>query len=161
MSTSRDEHVLRFLLTPHRSLSPKGFLVLMSFIAGASFVTGIVFLLMGAWPVFAFFGLDVLAIYVAFRLNYRSGQAAEVIEIGNSALTLTRHHPSGQKEQVALNPYWVRLRLAETKDGRTDLRFTSHGREISFGRFLNDDERRELATVLRDALDRNRTAAPG
>ena len=30
-----------------------------------------VFLLAGAWPVFGFFGLDVLLVYWAFRLNYR------------------------------------------------------------------------------------------
>ena len=40
-------------------------------IGAVSFVAGVVFLLMGAWPVFGFFGLDVLLLYWAFRLNYR------------------------------------------------------------------------------------------
>ena len=30
------------------------------------------FLLLGAWPVFGFFGLDVLLLYLAFRANYRA-----------------------------------------------------------------------------------------
>ena len=50
------------LLTPHRSLNRTGFLVLMAFVCVVSFAAGMVFLLMGAWPVFGFFGLDVLAI---------------------------------------------------------------------------------------------------
>ena len=50
------------LLTPHRSLNRTGFLVLMAFLCAVSFAAGMVFLLMGAWPVFGFFGLDVLVI---------------------------------------------------------------------------------------------------
>ena len=41
-------------ITPHRSLGSTGFLVLMLCIGGVSFVSGMVFLLMGAWPVFGF-----------------------------------------------------------------------------------------------------------
>ena len=42
-------------------------------------VGGVLFLLLGAWPVFGFFGLDVLLIYGAFRLNYRAARAREEI----------------------------------------------------------------------------------
>jgi uncharacterized membrane protein len=49
-------------LTPHRSLNRTGFVVLMAFLSIVSFATGIAFWLMGAWPVFGFFGLDVLVL---------------------------------------------------------------------------------------------------
>ena len=49
------------LLTPHRSLNRTGFLALMIFVSLVSFAAGLAFLLMGAWPVFGFFGLDVIA----------------------------------------------------------------------------------------------------
>ena len=62
------------LLTPHRSLSRTGFLVLMVFLSVVSFAAGLAFLLMGAWPVFGFFGLDVLVIWWAFRINFRRAQ---------------------------------------------------------------------------------------
>ena len=61
-------------VTPHRSLNRTGFLVLMGFVSVVSFAAGIAFLLMGAWPVFGFFGLDVLVIYWAFRINFRSAE---------------------------------------------------------------------------------------
>ena len=64
-------------VTPHRSLNPTGFLVLMIFIGAVSFVAGIAFLLMGAWPVIGFLGLDVLLVYWAFRVNYRAAAAYE------------------------------------------------------------------------------------
>jgi uncharacterized membrane protein len=140
------------VLTAHRSLSATGFTVLMALLGAVSFVTGIVFVSIGAWPVFAFFGLDVLIVYVAFRLNYRAGRVHEIIEISPAAMTLTRVAPSGRREVFPFNPYWTRVALDQAVDGRTTIALTSHGRAFTFGRFLNDEERRELAPVLSDAL---------
>ena len=67
------------LLTPHRSLNRTGFLLVMAFLSVISFAAGIAFLLMGAWPVLGFFGLDVLAIYWAFRINFRRARACEEV----------------------------------------------------------------------------------
>lgn len=150
----------RAVLYPHRSLGPKGFLVLMLAIGGVSFVTGMVFLMKGAWPVFGFFGLDVALVYAAFRLNYRAGRLYETVELTPQALTITRVHPSGQQESFGFNPYWVRVRLAEGPQGRTDLRLASHGREFAFARFLTDDERRDLSLALSGALAEARIALP-
>ena len=148
----------RAVLYPHRSLSPTGFLILMSAIGGVSFVTGMAFLLIGAWPVFGFFGLDVALIYAAFKLNYRSGRLYETVELTPEALVITRVHPSGKQESFDFNPYWVRVRLAELPQGRNDLRVASHGREFAFGRFLTDDERRDLSHALAGALAQTRAA---
>jgi uncharacterized membrane protein len=145
------------ILTPHRSLSPFGFLVLMSSIALVSFVVGMYFLLLGAWPILGFFGLDVLLIYVAFRLNYRSGREYERVELSPRLLKLTRVDPRGLAESYDFNPYWVRVGLTEEADGRTIMWLTSHGRELVFGRFLSDDERREFVEALRSALMSART----
>ena len=134
----------RAVLYPHRSLGPTGFLILMTAIGGVSFVTGMAFLLMGAWPVFGFFGLDVALIYAAFKLNYRSGRLYETVELTPETLTITRVHPSGKQESFDFNPYWVRVRSPKLPQGRTDLRLASHGREFAFGRFLTDDERRDF-----------------
>src|SRR5713226_2720949 len=78
------------LLTPHRSLNSTGFLVLMGFLSAVSFAAGLAFLLMGAWPVLGFFALDVLAIYWAFRINFRHAKATEEIRVTSSELCLRR-----------------------------------------------------------------------
>jgi uncharacterized membrane protein len=142
----------RAVLHPHRSLSPTGFLILMVAIGSVSFVTGMVFLMMGAWPVFGFFGLDVALVYFAFRLNYRSGRLHELVDLTPASLTVTRVHPSGKRECFDFNPYWVRVQLAEDRGGRTELKLKSHGSELSFGRFLTDDERRDFSRALAGAL---------
>jgi uncharacterized membrane protein len=142
----------RAVLTPYRSLSPTGFLVLMVALGTVSFVTGMLFLLMGAWPVLGFFGLDVALIYIAFKLNYRSGRLYETVELTPAKFSWTRVHPSGRREAFDCNPYWARVNLREWPDGRTDLRLLAQGKELAFGRFLTDDERREFAAALTGAL---------
>jgi uncharacterized membrane protein len=153
-------NAFRAVLHAHRSLSQNGFLILMLFVGGVSFVTGVAFWLMGAWPVFGFFGLDVLAIYFAFRINYRDGLAHEVVELTPDILKLTRVSPTGNKRSFDFNPYWVRVRLAEWPDGRTNLSLASHGRDFEFGKLLNHDERREFAKVLERALNAVRSGMP-
>lgn len=121
-------------------------------IGGVSFVSGMVFLLMGAWPIFFFFGLDVALIYLAFRLNYRSGRLYETVDVWRENVALQRVHPSGRSERFEFNPAWVRVLLTEAKNGRTQLALASHGQAVSFGGFLTDDERRDFAAALKDAL---------
>src|SRR6266566_9039564 len=74
------------VVTPHRSLSRAGFLIVMAALGGISFVAGTAFLLLGAWPVFGFFGLDVLLVYWAFRANYRAAAAFEEVSVTPSEL---------------------------------------------------------------------------
>lgn len=142
----------RAVLTPYRSLPPVGFAILMAAIGGVSFVAGIAFLMIGAWPAFGFFGLDVLLVYAAFKINYRSGRMYETVEIDGSRMTLMRFHPSGKAERFDFNPLWARVRLTEGVDGRTDLKIASHGRELPFATFLTDDERRDFANALAGAM---------
>ena len=150
----------RAVLHPHRSLDPRGFLILMLALGTVSFVTGLVFLSMGAWPVMGFFGLDVLLVYLAFKLNYRAARAYELVELTPAALRLTQVTPSGRSKEFEFNPYWVRVRFIEHPDGSNNLKLTSHGREFEFGRLLNDEERRDFARVLEGALATARTS-PG
>jgi len=72
-----DPKIFSAIITPHRSLGPSGFLIFMLCLGGLSFISGVIFVSLGAWPVFGFFGLDVLLVYLAFRANYRSARAYE------------------------------------------------------------------------------------
>ncbi|HLC08762.1 MAG TPA: DUF2244 domain-containing protein [Methyloceanibacter sp.] len=142
----------RALLTPHRSLSPTGFMILMSAVCLVSFGTGLLFYLLGAWPVIGFMGLDVLLIYVAFKLNYRAGRLYETVDLKEDALTVTRVQPSGKAERWSFNPYWVQLRLDQRIGRSTELSLVSHGTRLSFASFLSDHEREDFAEALGSAL---------
>jgi uncharacterized membrane protein len=140
-------------LTPHRSLNRTGFLVLMAFLCAVSFVAGVAFLLMGAWPVFGFFGLDVLVIYWAFRVNYRRGDASEEITVTPSELRVRRVSHRGHVVEWVLNPLWVRLdQKTHAEFGIERLYLVSKGRYVSVGSFLGPDEKASFAKALLAAL---------
>ena len=84
------------VITPHRSLGSTGFLILMLCIGALSFACGIMFLLIGAWPVFGFLGLDVLLIYIAFRANFRAARAYEEVTVTASELTVRKVNQHGK-----------------------------------------------------------------
>ena len=91
-------------ITPHRSLGSTGFLALMLGIGGVSFVAGVMFLLIGAWPVFGFLGLDVLLIYWAFRINYRAARAYEEVTVTTSELTVRKVSHRGSVREMDPQP---------------------------------------------------------
>jgi uncharacterized membrane protein len=141
------------LLTPHRSLNRTGFLVLMAFLSAVSFVAGIAFLLMGAWPVFGFFGLDVLAIWWAFRINFRRGNATEEIRMTPSELRVRRVSHRGHVVEFTLNPVWVRLdQKVHAEYGIEKLYLVSKGRRVAIASFLGPDEKASFANALTAAL---------
>jgi uncharacterized membrane protein len=142
------------LLTPHRSLNRTGFLVLMGFLCFISFVAGMAFLMMGAWPVIGFFGLDVLAIWWAFRINNRTAKAFEEIRVTPSELRVRRTSHRGHVVEWVLNPLWVRLdRTEDPEFGIEKLWLISHGRRVSIGSFLGPEEKASFAKALVTALN--------
>jgi uncharacterized membrane protein len=140
-------------LTPHRSLGNVGFLVLMLVIGGVSFAAGMAFLMLGAWPVFGFFGLDVLLIYWAFRVNYRAAKAYEQVLVTPSALTVRKVSHRGQVVEWTLNPLWTRIdRQTHQVYGVERLFLVSRGRRLAIANFLGPAEKEELAAALAAAL---------
>ena len=152
-----DEPFFRALLTPHRSLGRTGFAVLIGALLFGWAVTGAFFLSVGAWPVFGFFGLDVIAVYVAFRLNYRAARAREEVSVSRTALDIHKTAPSGRSEQHRFNPFWARFEIARHPEiGITDMAVAAQGRAVQIGSFLNPDDRETFATAFGNALSQAR-----
>ena len=141
------------LLTPHRSLSRTGFLVLMTFLSVVSFAAGTAFWLKGAWPVFGFFGLDVLVIYWAFRINFRRADASEEITVTPLELRVRRVSHRGHVVEWVLNPLWVQLdQEVHAEFGIERLYLVSRGRRVSIASFLGAEEKASFAKALTSAL---------
>ena len=141
------------LLTPHRSLNRTGFLLVMAAVSVASFAAGIACLMIGAWPVLGFLGLDVIAVYVAFRINFRSAQAYEEILVTPSELRLRRVSHRGQVMEFAFNPLWVQLdQVIHEEFGVERLFLVSKGRRVALASFLGPDEKASFAKALLAAL---------
>ena len=140
-------------LSPHRSLSQNGFTVLMIMTGGVLFVQGFFFFMTGAWPIVTFLGLDLLALYVAFRLNYRAARAAEEVSVWRSMLLIRKIAPSGRTTDARYNPYWARFQVDRHREiGITRMAVTSEGRSTTIGHFLNPDDRESFADAFSHAL---------
>jgi uncharacterized membrane protein len=150
---TQEPTIFSAVLTPHRSLSRKGFLILMTVLGLISFATGTVFLLAGAWPVFGFCGLDVLLIYFAFRLSYRRAKAYEQVTVTPSELTVRQVSHYGRINEWTLNPLWVKLdRVVHAEFGIERLFLVSHGRRLAIAGFLGPQEKESFALALSAAL---------
>ena len=145
-------------LRPHRSLSPRGFLLLMIAVATAAFLAGLAFFLIGAWPVAGFLGLDVALVYLAFKMNYRHGRMYETLRLTCGNLTVTRVSHWGVRKSWRFQPAWLQVLIDDPPGHGSQLVLRSHGRSLSIGGFLAPEERAELAAALRRALEKARTA---
>lgn len=142
------------VLYPHRSLTPVGFALLMGGVGVVSFGAGLAFFLAGAWPVVGFFGLDVLIIYVAFRLSFRAARLTETVTLTAEELLICRISPRGRVRAWRFQPFWVRVAIDENADRDSRLVVSSHGQHVALGDFLVHEERVDLARALRAALTR-------
>jgi uncharacterized membrane protein len=141
------------IITPHRSLSGKGFLLVMALVGGLSFIGGMFFFLMGAWPVIGFLGLDVLLVYWAFRANYRAAAAFEQVVVTPSELRLRRVSHRGAVAEWTLNPVWTQLdRETHEEFGLLKLFLVSRGRRLAVAGFLSPKEKESFAAALSAAL---------
>jgi uncharacterized membrane protein len=141
------------VVTPHRSLNRAGFLIVMAAVSAVSFVAGTVFLLMGAWPVFGFFGLDVLLVYWAFRANYRAAAAYEEVTVTPTELRVRKVSHRGRVSEWSFNPLWVRLeRDRHDEFGLQGLFVVSHGRRLPIANVLSPQEKESFATALAEAI---------
>ena len=148
-----DQPAFHAVLTPHRSLGARGFRILMLVLIGSWVFAGLVFVSMGAWPIFGFFGLDVLAIYIAFRLNYRSARRREEVRLWRDELTIQRTEVSGRIFSSRFNPLWTKLHVAKHPyAGVTSIAVTSRGTQVTVGDFLNPDDRASFALAFGQAL---------
>ena len=140
-------------LTPHRSLSRRGFNTMMGVLAILSLFVGIGFVSNGAWPVVGFFGLDILILWLAFRASYRAAEAREEVRVSRTELLIRKVSPKGRVEEASYNPFWTRLLVRRTQEiGVTGMAVTGKGATTEVGAFLNPDDRESFAAAFGRAL---------
>jgi uncharacterized membrane protein len=161
LSAGAEPPIFSAVLRPHRSLSRRGLVAVLTVLSAMSSLVGIIFWSIGAWPIPGFLGLDVLLVYTAFRLSYRQARAAEEIRLSRSALTVRRVAPDGSAAETGLNPYWARLEVDRHPEfGILRMAIAWQGHRLAVGRFLGAGEREKFAREFAAALAAAR-AGPG
>lgn len=141
------------LLVPHRSLGRTGFAILMATMVLAFLFVGIVSIAHNQWPVAGFFGLDVIGLYVAFRLSYRSARAREEVRLSRACLDIRQIAPSGRAREMRFNPFFARFRVdRDPAIGVTAMAVTGQGQHVGIGSFLNPPDRESFSSAFAVAL---------
>ena len=147
---------------PYRSLSPKGFGIVMLAIGSLAFIIGFGFFLAGAWPVIGFLGLELLIVWGAFKLNYRAARRHETVITEADGIIIQRKDPDGKVNVERLSSAWLRVKITPPEAPTTAQRYrqrvilTSHGKSTEIGSFLHPVEKKYLASELSSMIGRAR-----
>ena len=144
------------VLFPHRSLTRRGYLVLMAVVAGAMGFAALRTWAIGAWPVSLFAVADILLVWGAFKLSYRSGRQFEEITVTPSEVLIRKVSPAGRVREHRFQTAWARLAVVRRDEDVVNLEIGSHGRAVVIGAFLNPEDRASFASALSDAISRSR-----
>ena len=147
---------------PHRSLSPKGFAIVMGVLAGFLFLIGLGFFLAGAWPVIGFLGLELLVVWGAFKLNYRAACHRETIHTTTEELMVESQTPAGKRAKKSFPIGWLHVSLSPSESPVMSSRdqqkiiLSSHGDQTEIGKYLHPAEKAGLSRELDSMIDRAR-----
>lgn len=140
------------VLTPNRSLTKKSFLIVMAAASFFCFTIGLIFFLAGAWPVTGFLGLELLLLYLSFRISYRSANRRETVQLRRTSLSVSRFLQNGKSLVWSFQPYWLQIECNfEAKHDRSIV-LRSKGTTVGIGSFLSPKERADFAEALIKAL---------
>ena len=112
-------------------------------------------MLKGAWPVFGFFGLDVLLVYIFFKINFKSGKKKERILLTSNQLIIEFYESQKIVKTYFLNPSWLKINLIQLKNQTSKLQISSINKAIIIGSFLRYQEKKKVIELLQKVLKQN------
>ena len=112
-------------------------------------------MLKGAWPVFGFFGLDVLLVYIFFKINFKSGKKKERILLTSNQLIIEFYESQKIVKTFFLNPNWLKINLVQLKNQTSKLQISSINKAIIIGSFLRYQEKKKVIELLQKVLKQN------
>ncbi len=145
---------LHLVLTPNRSLGPKGYRIMMAAVVMVSLISALRFALIRAWPVGIFLFVDVGLLWWAFHASYNSGKAYEDVRLADGDLVIRQVNHYGKAQTTRLNAFWVRVVLDDINDFENRLRLVSHGKTLTIASFLAPYERVDVKLAIEAGLAR-------
>ena len=140
----------RIELAPNCSLKPAGAMLFFASICLFSLGFALFFAFQGCWPVLPFWGLEMLALWIALQSSMRRAGYSQTVLITESRISLvTRSRHGAKKQEFARHWAKVRLRSPPRRHGLSRLTIESRGQACEVGSFLTEEDRYRLAERLR------------
>lgn len=144
-------------ITPNRSLSPRGFALLLTALVAINGATATMFWIAGAWPVPVFLGLDVLAVFVAFKVSYRAARLSERVQVSADEVRVRYEAPNAARTVWTSPTAFTGVALEDVDAHHSRVRLTLSGRKLTVGRALSPKERMAFGRALESAVQRARS----
>jgi uncharacterized membrane protein len=145
------------VITPHRSLSRRGFIVLIGVLTAINGVTAAIFVANGAGLVPVFLALDVLALAAAIMISNRAAAERERVVVTAAEVNVVLETRRGVQRVWTSPTAFTRVALLGDAESDCDLRLRLSDREIAVARALRRSERLDFAQALDRAIRRART----
>ncbi len=144
-------------IKPNRSLSPRGFIILIGVITATNVASAIIFVRLHAHFVPIFLAIGVLGLVIAFLSSFKAARVVERVQVSAAAVTVT-HEAGPHVRLVWESPTaFTRVTTERDEDDRcTALHVALSGRQKSVAVALSPSERGEFAKALEDAIWRAR-----
>ena len=149
---TKNNKLYKITLYPYRSLNKTGFIILMLVLTIISFIAGLMFMKNGAWPVFGFFGLDVLLVYIFFKINFKSGKKKEILILTKNQLIVEYYDSKKILKTCYLDANWLKIHLSKLKNEMSKLKISSKNKSVIIGSFLRHQEKIAVVRSLKKAL---------
>ncbi|MFQ3622159.1 MAG: DUF2244 domain-containing protein [Acetobacteraceae bacterium] len=155
MTVAGEQPIFSAVLTAQRSLGTGGLWLAAGVVAIAGAATALLFLLLGAWPVAGFVGLEIGAALALFLGHHRLARVTEEVVLDRRTLRITRRRGLGAARRWEFSPGWLRVAVEPAAPGRPGgVVLASHGRSVTLGTALSEEDRQGFARALGEALAR-------
>jgi uncharacterized membrane protein len=140
------------VITPNRSLSTRGFVVLIAIITLFNAIASAVFVQLGANIVPIFLGLDVVAVAIAFLVSFQAARQVERVQVSARDVRVMRETPKWSRVVWESPTAFTRVAVEEDDDDGVDVRVALSGKSAPVAAALSPPERKEFARALQRAI---------
>ena len=140
------------VLEPPRSLSTRGLNRVMLMLGAFSAVFSLGFLLMGAWPIAGFLGVEILALWLVFQWSFRAQTARTYVRVTADEVDVRKVDGWGRERRASMASHFARVEFDRTATGPNALRLATSRSAYPLGEFLTPRERETFARRLMQAI---------
>jgi len=139
-------------IRPQRSLSERGFIILIAVVTLANCASAAVFITLKAFYVPFFLGIDVIAVVVAFLASFRAARQVQRVQVTARDIVVTHETPKWKKVVWESPTAFTRVDVQREEGRAVGVRLTLSGRGLWVAQWLSPRERGEFASALEEAI---------
>jgi uncharacterized membrane protein len=153
-ATKRDDPpIFDHIVRPIKSLPNRGFVWVITITAIALSVPLMALLgTVALWMLLPHLLLTIGLLWYFIRRNDTDRDVYEHIMLWSDLIAVHRFNPRSPDQYWTANPYWVKLKIRDTRVLKSYLTISGGEREIELGAFLSPEERIELKRSIEDEI---------